>query len=1251
MNSNFQKDELSMKRFSWLNQWLHRATRTSSGRRSVRRSKTLVSAQMLEPRVVLAAPTLGALTAVTLQAGAPFIVPLNGADTDNQPLTLTATSSNVAVTTEIPTGNRTLKMDITNFGSMTFQLFEDRAPRVTNHIISLATSDFYNGSIFHRVFPTFVIQGGDPLGNPPGTGGSNLGEFDDQFNVDLQHTRTGLLSMAKTTDDTNDSQFFVTEGPQRHLDFNHSIFGMLTTGESVREAISSVPTNGSNLPTTPVVVSNMDVINDTQNGVLILKAPIGTTGTSTITVTVTDPDGNSSQQTFVVTVIADTTNNAPFLADVPKLRTLANTALNFEVQAIDVENDAAFFLDQDVLASNSLFNPFTAPANLPYTVDFDTGAVSVTPQNGLTGLQSFTVATGATPSAIDYQVANINIVAMPGPLTVTGADHPSVNPSNDGRPDAFSVVRNGDNLEVRINGELSVLALADSVTTLTLVGSNDNDTFTIDGSGGNPFSSGGINIDGGTGTDEVRIGNNGTGPALANVTHNFTNTISGNSSFEGVTLTYSAIEELVDTTVAVNRTLTFGVDGNAIQIIDDTVAANGRSRVTSGSSVPITFTAPTGSLAINGGAGNDTLQLLGVDSLFTITPVLQGGDNHDVLVGGPGADSLEGGIGDDVFIGNGGNDTFNGGAGTDKIFETGDVSFVLGATTLTGNGTDTFSLIELAELTGGVSANTINAAAFGGPVTLSGGSGNDSLTGSGQDDQLNGGSGNDTVLGGAGRDAVTGGSGADSILGGDGIDAVFGGTGNDTIDGGLGNDVLNGQDNDDSILGGGDNDKLTGAAGNDVIDGGLGDDTLNGDAGLDTLFGRDGADLLVGGDDNDRLEGEAGADRLRGEKGLDLLLGGAGADNMSGGADADSMDGGEDNDSLFGDFGDDTVLGGAGDDLLRGHVGADSIDGGDGTGDKVSEEGDTNFTINGLRIVSVLFGDEAPANIERFNLAGGAGNNVIDGRLSTLKLLLNGLGGNDTLLGGAFIDNLFGGDGDDVLSGGASNDALDGGSGVDRVQETADVNFVLTNTQLVGLGTDVLTTIETVSLTGGIGANNLDATAFTLGAVTLNGGAGNDTLNGGSGNDSLQGNEDADLINGNLGNDMLFGGTGNDSLNGGNGNDIANGGDGDDAINGGNDNDGLAGFTGNDNIVGGSGDDTIYGGVGNDVLLGGGGSDTVFGGDGSDVVTGQSSADTLVGDNGGPSSVADAGDSFGFEAAEHFETFLISPLPVWVNQV
>ena len=68
---------------------------------------------------------------------------------------------------------------------MVFQLFEGRAPRATEQIITLANDGFYDGIIFHRVIDEFVIQGGDPTGT--GSGGSDLGDFDDQFHVDLQH--------------------------------------------------------------------------------------------------------------------------------------------------------------------------------------------------------------------------------------------------------------------------------------------------------------------------------------------------------------------------------------------------------------------------------------------------------------------------------------------------------------------------------------------------------------------------------------------------------------------------------------------------------------------------------------------------------------------------------------------------------------------------------------------------------------------------------------------------------------------------------------------------------------------------------------------------------------------------------------------------------------------------------------------------------------------------------------------------------
>src|SRR5262249_51671890 len=114
------------------------------------------------------------------------------------------------------------------------------------------------------------------------------------------------------------------------------------------------------------------------------------------------------------------------------------------------------------------------------------------------------------------------------------------------------------------------------------------------------------------------------------------------------------------------------------------------------------------------------------------------------------------------------------------------------------------------------------------------------------------------------------------------------------------------------------------------------------------------------------------------------------------------------------------------------------------------------------------------------------------------------------------------------LTGSLGNDSLVGGTATDRLIESGNVNFTLTNTSLVGLGTDTLSGIEQASLTGGSGNNTLNASAFTAGPVTLDGGTGNDSLVGGSGNDSLLGGDGADTLKGGAGNDTISGGAGAD---------------------------------------------------------------------------------------------------------------------------
>ena len=193
-----------------------------------------------------------------------------------------------------------------------------------------------------------MIQGGDPTG--VGNGGSDLDDYDDQFHVDLQHTSAGILSMAKTDDDTNDSQFFVTERATRNLDFNHTIFGLLTEGDRVRETMSNVSTGDGDRPVLPLVIEGAQVFEDTQNAVVMLKALQGT-GSTTVTVTATDVNGNSTTETFEVTLEEDTENGTPFLEDFESPVFEVDEPIEFSVNAVDVEGDTInyrAFIDNSV---------------------------------------------------------------------------------------------------------------------------------------------------------------------------------------------------------------------------------------------------------------------------------------------------------------------------------------------------------------------------------------------------------------------------------------------------------------------------------------------------------------------------------------------------------------------------------------------------------------------------------------------------------------------------------------------------------------------------------------------------------------------------------------------------------------------------------------------------------------------------------------------------------------------------------------
>jgi peptidyl-prolyl cis-trans isomerase A (cyclophilin A) len=161
-------------------------------------------------------------------------------------------------------------------GDIRINLFADQAPKTVRNFTGLAegtqewtdprvraksTAPLYDGTIFHRIIPNFMIQGGDPLGT--GTGGPGY-RFADEFNSELLFDRPYLLAMANAGPNTNGSQFFITVTATKHLNMKHSIFGEVADQESrdVVDAISHVATDRSDRPQTDVEITSIEITRD-----------------------------------------------------------------------------------------------------------------------------------------------------------------------------------------------------------------------------------------------------------------------------------------------------------------------------------------------------------------------------------------------------------------------------------------------------------------------------------------------------------------------------------------------------------------------------------------------------------------------------------------------------------------------------------------------------------------------------------------------------------------------------------------------------------------------------------------------------------------------------------------------------------------------------------------------------------------------------------------------------------------------------
>lgn len=172
----------------------------------------------------------------------------------------------------VKSGGRAMSAVIeTSMGKIVVKLFEKEAPKTVANFVDLANGTkewldpktgqkvkrpFYDGLIFHRVIPGFMIQGGCPLGNGTGSPGYR---FEDEFSPQIQFDRPGLLAMANSGPNTNGSQFFITTVPTPWLNNRHTIFGEVTLGQDVVLAIGNVPRGAQDRPLTPVILQKITI--------------------------------------------------------------------------------------------------------------------------------------------------------------------------------------------------------------------------------------------------------------------------------------------------------------------------------------------------------------------------------------------------------------------------------------------------------------------------------------------------------------------------------------------------------------------------------------------------------------------------------------------------------------------------------------------------------------------------------------------------------------------------------------------------------------------------------------------------------------------------------------------------------------------------------------------------------------------------------------------------------------------------------
>jgi VCBS repeat-containing protein len=487
--------------------------------------------------------------------------------------------------------------------------------------------------------------------------------------------------------------------------------------------------------------------------------------TVTLTATVSDDTGLSDAETFDVTVVE--VNTPPVIAEIDDQVVTEGELLSFMASATDAD-----------LPANNL--TFTLNSGAP-------AGAKLTPQ----GLFTWTPGEAQGPAVYTL---TIRVSDGKGPIDSTTFDVTVLEDetidagpaAGDGDPDVFGISRSGDEVLVTVNGMEAYRAALAGVPSLTINGSGDDDSLSIDFSGGDPVPGGGIFYNGGGSGDDDVLALSGS---VGSVSHMFSGPGAGSVQVDGSVITYTGLEPIFDSLAASQRSFTFAGGADLITLGDDDVAGNGVSRLASPSSETVDFVNPSDALLLQSGGGNDVITVLPLDAGaggVALTIDAGAGDDTIDLSANTAAVTLLMGSGNDTIIGGGANLAAQlfGSEGDDQmqVVQAGNridttVNGVAASLTHTG-----FSGLEVFALGGD---DDIILQGLDIATVVDAGAGNDHVDGAGVDAiglVLHGGGDDDTLIGGSADDDIFGDAGNDQLIGGGGDDNLIGGDGNDGVE-------------------------------------------------------------------------------------------------------------------------------------------------------------------------------------------------------------------------------------------------------------------------------------------------------------------------------------------------------------------------------------------------------------------------------------------------------------------------------------